>query len=470
MSAQFTIDQVGKPAGLLGISRDDLDIGVIQLDCPSVHATYLWEIISEPDPGVESAAALATPTLSSSNFTVAVTGGYLVQLTVDAGLPTEESDCRYIGVPLAHSALPIPAAFETAQDNSKAPYDGFYGAERKITAYLKWVDTAIGTSGQDNWASSTEVEGTSRTLASTERYTVFVSESSVGWVESIVDDEPIGLGRGDINRMWIVPTGSVGISWATHDDEIAVWEDDGSDGEWVFYSPDEGDSYETLDTALVYEYAVATGWSSTGAFAGTPVLTLPSAPTVGDEIVFCVGRRSAPVDPIGNRPMELSVRLGVTGSWNNCGVDVGTESAITGLTLGSIVHVVCVSDDGGAGVWNTMAAEGLWEPPDLLTSETIDTLLETYGSKLSRRQLYQSFETPYMFNPTYGPLAIQTLGVRAVANAVLSHAEGEDVTTNAQFAHAEGQLCTAAEPGGWASWPRTRSSLLLWQRSWNRCA
>lgn len=84
------IDQLGKPAGVGGLSRDDLDLYTvpgteIQLSDVGVGAvSWLWSIIDQP-PG--AAAVISNPTAQITTLVGAmVAGSYLVQLSVDGGL------------------------------------------------------------------------------------------------------------------------------------------------------------------------------------------------------------------------------------------------------------------------------------------------------------------------------------------------------------------------------------------------
>lgn len=82
---------------LIGVSRDDLRKGYqVELESVDVHATYLWELVFAPDApdGTASAAAMIDPTLQIARFNVDHEGPYLVKLTVDDTLPTE--DIQYV--------------------------------------------------------------------------------------------------------------------------------------------------------------------------------------------------------------------------------------------------------------------------------------------------------------------------------------------------------------------------------------
>src|SRR5262245_33060160 len=82
------IDQVAKPAGIAGNSRDDLDLftgpNPIQLSDGGVGAvSWLWQLLDQPFGGT---ATLTTPLLSTTDLTVAtLPGSYLIQLTVNGG-------------------------------------------------------------------------------------------------------------------------------------------------------------------------------------------------------------------------------------------------------------------------------------------------------------------------------------------------------------------------------------------------
>ncbi|MCP3868318.1 MAG: DUF2793 domain-containing protein [Gammaproteobacteria bacterium] len=82
----------------------------------------------------------------------------------------------------------------------------------------------------------------------------------------------VGLNLSIIDRDLTAPPGTpsdgdgyiVGASatgdWATHDDDVAIWDDDGSD--WVFYTPSEGWLAYLEDEQKLTVFKAATGWSS----------------------------------------------------------------------------------------------------------------------------------------------------------------------------------------------------------------
>ncbi len=159
MTALFTTNQIGKDPGELDKARRDISIGTITVDCPSAHATYLWEIVSAP---IGSTASVLNPTLATTDMDLTITGGHLIQLTVDKDEPTEDISVRYIGIPMAGSGLCIPAAWETLFDNSQSPFDGLRGAEDKLTALYKWID-AGGSGGGGLFEAGTGTNSTQRT-------------------------------------------------------------------------------------------------------------------------------------------------------------------------------------------------------------------------------------------------------------------------------------------------------------------
>ena len=131
--------------GAWGVARQDLELvgggGSVTLEAQDTMTTYLWEVISAPE---GSTATVSSPTTQTATLDLDVTGGYLVRLTVDDGLPTKDLLVLYAGVPLTNSGLPIPAFNETVFDNTDLATDGYVGYERKLTAFMKWAD-GVGT-------------------------------------------------------------------------------------------------------------------------------------------------------------------------------------------------------------------------------------------------------------------------------------------------------------------------------------
>ena len=150
MSASFRINQAGitggkPPVGTLDRARQDLDLstlgGPVTFEAVAGATTYSWEILSRPE---GSSAVLSSPAAQTTAVSIDVTGGYLVCLTIDEALITEDVLTLYFGVALESSGLAIPAFNEVDFDNSMAPYDASYGFERKLTAFLKWCDARLG--------------------------------------------------------------------------------------------------------------------------------------------------------------------------------------------------------------------------------------------------------------------------------------------------------------------------------------
>jgi hypothetical protein len=125
------------------------------------HTTYTWEVLSQPresmldaglvnnpegPPGPGNPAEIfelnpLTPWIGS--FTPNYTSGYLIRLTVDIGMITEDVSVLYAGIRLATSNLALPALTETVFDNSQDD-PNYRGWEDKVDAFMKWVDAFIG--------------------------------------------------------------------------------------------------------------------------------------------------------------------------------------------------------------------------------------------------------------------------------------------------------------------------------------
>lgn len=150
MTASFRINQTGitggKPqVGTYDRARQDLDLdaagGPVTFEATAGESTYLWELISEPE---GSSLTVSGSTTQTATINILITGGYVIRLTTDKDLVTEDVLVLYFGVPLVNSGLALPAFNEVDFDNSQAPYDAAYGYERKLTAFLKWCDTKLG--------------------------------------------------------------------------------------------------------------------------------------------------------------------------------------------------------------------------------------------------------------------------------------------------------------------------------------
>jgi len=147
MSAIFTIDQPGLPAGQPDRARQDIIPGgpPVQFAAvfpPPTHSTYKWEFLTQP---VGVSLTFSDPTIHNPTVNFGLNyGGYLVRLTVDEGLATEDVSVRYVGLKWPVSSLAVPALTETNQDNSQAPFTGYRGWEEKLLEYLWWVENNIG--------------------------------------------------------------------------------------------------------------------------------------------------------------------------------------------------------------------------------------------------------------------------------------------------------------------------------------
>jgi hypothetical protein len=111
------------------------------------HHDYTWEIIGGPIDGLPPVLIPSPPPSTLCTLQLEERGGYLIRLTVDAGLPTEDVSILYAGIPLLQSGLPLPAEYETNFDNSVSPYDGSQGWWYKLERWFKWADATIGSGG-----------------------------------------------------------------------------------------------------------------------------------------------------------------------------------------------------------------------------------------------------------------------------------------------------------------------------------
>jgi hypothetical protein len=110
--------------------------GSVTVEAPAGASTYLWELISDME---GSTGVLATPTAQSSTIDFDVTGSYIIRLTVDALIPAEKDVFELkLAVPLANSAIVIPAAHETTQDSNFTGDDA--GFQIWLHRFYKWTD------------------------------------------------------------------------------------------------------------------------------------------------------------------------------------------------------------------------------------------------------------------------------------------------------------------------------------------
>jgi hypothetical protein len=100
--------------GIIG-SNDDITINtLVQLNNQNIggESTYTWAILDQP-PG--TADALSSLIIQNPSFTPKKEGTYLVKVTVNLGLPDEQSDSVVVGIRQVKSRQRIPAAGETTQ-------------------------------------------------------------------------------------------------------------------------------------------------------------------------------------------------------------------------------------------------------------------------------------------------------------------------------------------------------------------
>lgn len=149
MTAIFRVEQLGAfppVSGAWDMASRNIQLvgagGVVTFTARDPATSYLWELISEP-PG--AVTPIVGPNLSACQVSFTKTGGYLMRLTVDAGiLGSEDISVRYMGIRLTNSNLPIPAFNELDFDNSYTDPCGSSGTAEKLTTFFKWMDATIG--------------------------------------------------------------------------------------------------------------------------------------------------------------------------------------------------------------------------------------------------------------------------------------------------------------------------------------
>lgn len=131
MAAQIQIDQSGKPAGVPGEAREDLDLGtnVTLTAIGGPFAAHQWTIIDKPIDiigAAQSAALLSSPTASATDVTpIDLAGTYLVQLSVDSGSglgATADDIARitfYAGPALASDPTQLPRRRPAFQERTE---------------------------------------------------------------------------------------------------------------------------------------------------------------------------------------------------------------------------------------------------------------------------------------------------------------------------------------------------------------
>lgn len=222
--AQIKIDQAGKPAGVAGVAREDLDSGtaVTLSAAGGSFLAYRWSIVSKPiDPAAEtnSSAGLSTPTSSSTLCSpIDVPGTHLVELLVDSGRglgATEQDAARitfYAGPPLAadarHRPRRRPAFAERREHNvadAHSPGGNPEGWAREMARVDASEEDAWLTKG---WASGVVFTGVGPIASVARGYNVFdVTWNLIDETYDVVFQEPLP----DANyAVLVTPAGSSG--------------------------------------------------------------------------------------------------------------------------------------------------------------------------------------------------------------------------------------------------------------------
>jgi hypothetical protein len=122
-------------------SNDQLPIAtLVQLNNINVggESTFNWAILDQPVGPPDSLSSLS---VQNPTFTPNKEGTYLIQLTVNLGLPTEEQDSIICAVRQEKTYQRIPAAGETTQDNQAE------GWAIALNSYLEAMDTQLADPG-----------------------------------------------------------------------------------------------------------------------------------------------------------------------------------------------------------------------------------------------------------------------------------------------------------------------------------
>ena len=129
-------------------SNDNVPINVlVQLDNQSLgdETSYTWAILNQP-PGTTD--VLSSTSAKNPSFTPKKEGTYLVKVTVDLGLPTEQSDVQIVAIRQVKTRERIPAAGETTQDDSSAGWaTAMNSLLRRIDAMLSDAGIIVGVAG-----------------------------------------------------------------------------------------------------------------------------------------------------------------------------------------------------------------------------------------------------------------------------------------------------------------------------------
>jgi hypothetical protein len=158
MAAQIRSSIPAKPT-VDNASRDDLAVGdVVTLEAvpPAVGTTFQWTLVFVP----EGSAAVLTPPAAATtsgpvDFTADLAGPYLVRLTVDAGLPTEDTQYVRLRALTTSLGLKLVAAGERRDSTGVIPVDvDTEGWANEQNYNLQALESAIGSAGGD-WVTAT---------------------------------------------------------------------------------------------------------------------------------------------------------------------------------------------------------------------------------------------------------------------------------------------------------------------------
>lgn len=114
MAAVIRIDQATLPAGVNGRARTDGVTGQpVTLTAVDPHTTYAWRIVTTSDPS-GTVPVLTGASTATCTFTPTARESYLIELRVDAGLPTENVSRRVFAIRQPTTGLRYPTPNEDA--------------------------------------------------------------------------------------------------------------------------------------------------------------------------------------------------------------------------------------------------------------------------------------------------------------------------------------------------------------------
>lgn len=228
MPAQIRSSIAAKPT-VDNASRDDLtpgDVITLEVVPPVVGTTFQWTLVFVPAGSTATLTpAAAAATAGPVTFTADIVGPYLVRLTVDAGLPTEDTQYVRLRALTASLGLKLVAAGERRDSTGVIPVDASSeGWANDQNANLLALEAAIAGST----APLASVLGVGNTTGGTD------IEITSG--DSIVGQAGTGVG-GDVPLIGGTPT-----SGNAHGGTVILRPGEGSgtgdDGTIAFVSPD----------------------------------------------------------------------------------------------------------------------------------------------------------------------------------------------------------------------------------------